>query len=102
MRPVGLNLRVETPVVKKREPDRGSYAPGAQSPEAEGCAISVSVQTGVNMQPRVNPFTGSAHWGAVGSPAGIGCVAAVFCRGSCGTGFSSTPVNGLPLVRSRI
>src|SRR5205814_9633017 len=51
-RPVGLNWRVDTPTVKNRYPDRGSYAPGAQSPEADGCAIFVSVQTGVNMHPR--------------------------------------------------
>jgi hypothetical protein len=49
---VTLNLRVDTPVVKYSSPERGSYAPGAQSAEAEGCAIFESVHTGVNMQPR--------------------------------------------------
>ena len=38
----------------------------------------------------------SISCGTTASPRGNGCVAAVACRGSCGTGRSSMPTSGLP------
>jgi hypothetical protein len=40
----------------------------------------------------------SIDCGTIGSPIGYGCVAAVAWRGSCGTGRSSMPISGSPVV----
>src|SRR4029450_3469006 len=53
------------------------------------------------MQPASGkPPIGSTHGPTKRSPTGYGCVAAVACRGSCGTGFSSTPTSGGAFVGS--
>jgi hypothetical protein len=46
-------------------------------------------------------LTGSGQVGTNESPMGNGCVAAVSMRGSCGAGFSSMPMSGLPFGAMR-
>ena len=61
---------------------------------------------GVKMRPSLTSALPSGaismNCGTMESPRGKGGVLAVACRGSCGTGFSSMPTSGFPLVRSRM
>src|SRR5262249_6436390 len=71
-------------------------------PELPGDTRIGRSQNAEKMQPRSKSLSGSAQSGTKRSPMGYGCVLAVFCRGSCGTAFSSTPMRGVPFVRSRM
>ena len=91
---------------EEHDSSRGSYELGGQFTAICGRYTSGLSQNGVKILP---PFTSSNPSGAMstccgtsGSPIGYGCVAAVFCRGSCGTGLSSMPMSGLPVSRSRM
>ena len=48
------------------------------------------------------PSSGCGHCGITASPRGMGCVGQVALRGSCSTGFSSMPISGCPVSRSRM
>ena len=88
---------------------RGSYELGGQfaPPQMPGFTIVGSSPTnGVKMRPSLtsaNPSGAmSTCCGTTASPRGNGCVAAVACRGSCGTARSSMPTIGSPVSRSRM
>ena len=93
----------------------GSYELGGQfaPPIVPGFIAIGSVQNGVKILPSLTsaaPFGStlepsggmSIDCGTIASPIGYGCVAAVACRGSCGTARSSMPISGLPVTRSKM
>ncbi len=93
----------------------GSYELGGQfaPPIVPGFSAIGSVQNGVKILPSLTsaapsgstlePSGGmSIDCGTIASPIGYGCVAAVACRGSCGTARSSMPISGSPVARSRM
>jgi hypothetical protein len=83
----------------------GSYELGGQFTAASGFhSLGLSSLNGVKILPsftRSKPSSGmSSDCGTIASPTGKGCVAAVFCDGSCITRVSTVPIRGSPVVRS--
>ena len=96
--------RIVSGVARRLHDELGLNVIGAQAfpPELPGKTRIGLSQNAEKTQPRSNSFSGSAQSGTKRSPMGYGCVLAVFCRGSCGTAFSSMPMSGSPFVRSRM